>query len=159
MSNYYELLEIKKDSTIDEIKRAYKKLAFKYHPDKNTDNDNKEQNELQFKKITEAYEVLSDPDKKHQYDNPQLQMNNHAMHVNINDLFRQMNQMQQMHSNSININLGNGNFRFSFQNNQRQRGNCPHCNGTGRRTTVIQTGNMIQQLSQTCGNCRGSGNC
>ena len=105
MSNYYELLEIKKDSTIDEIKRAYKKLAFKYHPDKNTDNDNKEQNELQFKKITEAYEVLSDPDKKHQYDNPKLQMNNHGMHVNINDLFRQMNQMQQMHSNTININL------------------------------------------------------
>ena len=65
MSNYYELLEIKKDSTIDEIKRAYKKLAFKYHPDKNTDNDNKEQNELQFKKITEdMYEVLSDPDEK-----------------------------------------------------------------------------------------------
>ena len=86
-------------------------------------------------------------------------MNNHGMHVNINDLFRQMNQMQQMHSNSININLGNGNFRFSFQNNQRQRGNCPHCNGTGRRTTVIQIGNMIQQISQTCGNCRGSGNC
>ena len=61
MTNYYDVLNISKNATKDEIKNAYKKLAMKYHPDKNI--DNKEVAEEKFKKVSEAYEVLSDEKK------------------------------------------------------------------------------------------------
>ena len=65
--DYYEVLGVKKDATADEIRKAYKKLAIKWHPDKNP--DNKEEAENRFKEISEAYSVLSDPEKKKEYDN------------------------------------------------------------------------------------------
>ena len=68
MSNeYYELLQIKKNASADEIKKGYRKLAIKYHPDKSP-KDKKEEYLEKFKEITEAYEVLSDPEKKKIYD-------------------------------------------------------------------------------------------
>lgn len=60
-SNYYELLGVKKDATADEIKKAFRKLARKHHPDAGGD-------EEKFKQISEAYEVLSDTEKRTQYD-------------------------------------------------------------------------------------------
>lgn len=65
--DYYEVLGVKKDATSDEIKKAYRKLAKKYHPDANL--DNKEDAEVKFKEIGEAYEVLSDDKKRQMYDN------------------------------------------------------------------------------------------
>ena len=65
--DYYEILGVPKDATEDQIRRAYKKLAIKWHPDKNP--DNKKQAEEKFKEISEAYSVLSDPKKKNEYDN------------------------------------------------------------------------------------------
>lgn len=64
--NYYKLLEIEKTATDDEIKKAYRKLAFKWHPDKNP--ENKEEADRMFKKISEAYQNLIDPEKRHMYD-------------------------------------------------------------------------------------------
>ena len=63
--DFYEVLGLKKGATDDEIKRAYRKLAMKYHPDKNPGDKKAEEN---FKEINEAYSVLSDPDKKSKYD-------------------------------------------------------------------------------------------
>lgn len=63
--DYYELLGIKKDASDDEIKKAYRKLAVKYHPDKNQGD---KQAEEKFKEISEAYEVLSDKQKRARYD-------------------------------------------------------------------------------------------
>lgn len=60
----YETLEVKENATADEIKKAYRKLARKYHPDVNKDPSAEEK----FKEINAAYEVLSDPEKKSQYD-------------------------------------------------------------------------------------------
>ncbi|MFL2989027.1 MAG: DnaJ C-terminal domain-containing protein [Candidatus Neomarinimicrobiota bacterium] len=65
MRDYYEILGVSKGSSSDEIKKAYRKLAIKYHPDKNPDNKSAED---KFKEAAEAYSVLSDSDKRQRYD-------------------------------------------------------------------------------------------
>ena len=68
--NYYDLLEVNKDAITEEIKKKYKKLALRYHPDRNTNDEEsiKKENEKKFKEITEAYNVLSDEKKRKDYD-------------------------------------------------------------------------------------------
>jgi curved DNA-binding protein len=63
--DYYKLLGVERSASEDEIKRSYRKLALKYHPDRNPGN---KQAEDQFKEINEAYQVLSDPQKRARYD-------------------------------------------------------------------------------------------
>ena len=65
MSDYYDILNVSKSSSQDEIKKAYRKVAMKYHPDKNPDN---KQAEEKFKEAAEAYSVLSDQNKRNRYD-------------------------------------------------------------------------------------------
>jgi len=65
--NYYDILGIAKNASEDEIRKSYKKLAIKWHPDKNPNNI--QEAEKKFKEISEAYQVLSDPGKKEMYDN------------------------------------------------------------------------------------------
>jgi len=65
MSDYYSILGVPRTARVDEIKKAYRKLAVKYHPDKNPDNA---QAAGKFKKISEAYQVLSDDNKRKVYD-------------------------------------------------------------------------------------------
>ncbi|HHW59544.1 MAG TPA: DnaJ domain-containing protein, partial [Bacteroidales bacterium] len=63
--DYYKILGVSKNSSTEDIKKAYKKLALQYHPDKNPGNKEAEE---KFKEINEAYEVLSDPEKRKRYD-------------------------------------------------------------------------------------------
>jgi curved DNA-binding protein len=65
-NDYYQSLGVGRDATADEIKKAYRKLAMKYHPDKAK--GDKKQAEEKFKQISEAYAVLSNPEKKKEYD-------------------------------------------------------------------------------------------
>ena len=63
--DYYSVLGVNKNSTSEEIKKAFRKLAVKYHPDRNPDNKASEE---KFKEISEAYEVLGDTEKRQKYD-------------------------------------------------------------------------------------------
>lgn len=65
MENYYDILGVNKNATADEIKKAYRNLAFKYHPDRNQGNAEAEE---KFKKISAAYNVLGDETKRRNYD-------------------------------------------------------------------------------------------
>nr|ABK92962.1 unknown [Populus trichocarpa] len=64
--DWYKILGISKTASVSEIKRAYKKLALQWHPDKNV--DNREEAEAKFRDIAAAYEVLGDDDKRARYD-------------------------------------------------------------------------------------------
>ena len=64
--DYYEVLGVARDADADTIKKAYRKLAMKWHPDHNP--DNKAEAEAKFKEASEAYAVLSDPQKRQTYD-------------------------------------------------------------------------------------------
>ena len=63
--DYYEVLGVEKNASANDIKKAYRKLAIQYHPDKNPDDKKAEE---KFKEAAEAYSVLSDPDKRARYD-------------------------------------------------------------------------------------------
>ena len=63
--DYYELLGVSRNASADEIKKAYRKKAIQFHPDKNPDDSTAEE---KFKEISEAYEVLKDSEKKAAYD-------------------------------------------------------------------------------------------
>ncbi|MFA6026953.1 MAG: DnaJ domain-containing protein, partial [Ignavibacteriaceae bacterium] len=85
--DYYEILGVAKTATADEVKKAYRKIAMQFHPDRNPDNKEAEE---KFKEATEAYEVLSDVTKRQRYD----QFGHSGMHggqdfhgfSNVNDI-------------------------------------------------------------------------
>lgn len=95
---YYDILELKPDASENDIKKQYKKLAFKWHPDKNP--DNKEEAERKFKEIGEAYEILSDGQKRQLYDQvgkDRMDTNNDpgsgSFHNSFHNPFDMFNQM------------------------------------------------------------------
>jgi curved DNA-binding protein len=85
-TDYYEVLGVPRDADQDAIRRSYRKLARKYHPDVNSDSDAEDR----FKELGEAYEVLSDPDKRERYDRLGAnwrQQEQEAPDVNFEDFF------------------------------------------------------------------------
>ncbi len=106
MKDYYNILQISKNATKDEIKSAYKKLALKYHPDKNQ--NNKEFAEDKFKEISEAYQVLSDDKKKQNYDlGNNITVTNQNPFDIYNNIFENHKNLFSNNHNIFDININN----------------------------------------------------
>lgn len=184
--DYYEVLGVSKGASESEIKKAYRKLALKYHPDKNPDDASAEE---KFKEAAEAYEVLSDPEKKSRYD----QYGHAGMGgagfggggMNMDDIFSQFGDI-------FGGAFGGGSFGGSRRPRTVKGSNlrvkmkltlkeiaegvtkkikvnklvnapgvtfksCSTCNGTGRITKVSQTFLGAMQTQTACHTCRGAG--
>ena len=167
MSDYYNILGLNKNSTEDEIKQAYRNLAKTHHPDKG---GNKER----FQEIQEAYDTLSDPQKKHVYDNPAPSFDNifgggfggggfGGFPFNMFHQTQQNNKKSD-HYHTCNIRLDDVftglkktfNLKRNFKCKTCQK-ICTKCNGSGNNQQRIQIGPMIQIINQPCNFCNSSG--
>src|SRR5215217_3757940 len=87
--DYYEILGVTRTASSEEVKRAYRRLAMKYHPDRNN-GDSRGEAEAKFKECAEAYEVLSDDTKRHRYDqfgHAGVQGSHDFSHMDVTDIF------------------------------------------------------------------------
>lgn len=114
--NYYEILGVSREADDNEIKKQYRKLAIKYHPDKNKTQEGKDK----FKKINEAYQTLSDPFKRDKYDNildrDTLDSDNNRFEHNFSNM--SFESAMKMFNNIFNNNsfFGQDLFNQSFSN-------------------------------------------
>ena len=154
---YYELLGVSEDASQEEIKKAYRKKAKKYHPDSNGDDADEEK----FKKINKAYDVLSDEDKRRKYDQYGKQgVEGHAGRgqrqaaSNFQDLFeeifgggsRRQSRGQDMKINTT-ISLGEAYKGVEKTVKVSRNAQCESCSGSG-----AEDGN-----TETCSECNGEG--
>jgi molecular chaperone DnaJ len=175
--DFYSILGVAKTATEEEIKKAYKKLAVQYHPDKNQ--GNKEAEEI-FKGISEAYSTLSNKDKRSQYDNPSRGNPNMWNHqggfpgVNFEDIFEDFFKTKESgKGNNLQINrmisLKESVYGTNLELDLNYPSQCKPCGGTGAKdgkvsqcTTCKGSGRRILdqgflRLQQACNDCRGSG--
>ncbi|XP_069100401.1 dnaJ homolog subfamily A member 4-like [Pleurodeles waltl] len=181
-TGYYDILGVKPQASADEIKKAYRKLALKYHPDKNPNEGEK------FKLLSQAYEVLSDPKKRDLYDQGGEQAIKEggiggagfSSPMDIFDMFfgggSRMNREKRgknvVHQLSVSLeDLYNGATRkLALQKNVicdkcEGRGGkkgavekCSVCKGRGIEVHIQQLGpGMVQQIQTMCSECRGQG--
>lgn len=150
MRDYYEILGLKREASEEEIKKAYRKLAFEYHPDKTKGDKEKEE---KFKEITEAYEVLKDQEKRKNYDmyGHQNQFQNandfgFGFGFDINDFFRQKDE-QHLHNLVIDITLEDIYFEKEIERTFFENEKCKKCNGIGYNNDKFDF----------CKNCSGDG--
>lgn len=139
MKNYYKILELEKTANDDDIKRAYKKLALKNHPDKGGDVE-------KFREIQEAYEVLSSQASRQEYHNnfqiKKLQDTVYTFHVCLRDIYSGIKKT---------IKISTKYYCQSCLNT------CTRCKGAGNETMTMSLGPFIQHIHRTCTTCAGAG--
>jgi curved DNA-binding protein len=167
--DYYETLGVAKEASQDEIKKAYRKLALKYHPDKNAGN---KQAEEKFKKISEAYAVLSDQKKRKEYDT--YGSSGFRQRYSQEDIFRgfDMNDILRQFGFGGGASRSGGGFRTSggmggFENIFGNAGMRGGCGGGGCRPQPIKGEDLTYEITVTLNdvlhgaekaiNLRGSG--
>jgi molecular chaperone DnaJ len=173
MKDYYKILEVEEKASDDEIKKSYRTLSKKYHPDINPDGAEK------FKEIAEAYEHLSDKNKRSQYDNSK---NNPFQGSNFEDMFSQMfggqrpNFNQQPRKSAPDkiikvevspiesflgsektINYMKDNHCNICNGSGGDRQGCGTCGGQGFQVKTFGNGFMSQQIRTACPTCAGRG--
>jgi molecular chaperone DnaJ len=160
--NYYETLEVDKTATQDEIKKSYRELCKRYHPDKH--NGDKEAEE-KFKKITEAYNVLSDVKKRENYDNPES--NSFYSNFNMSERFLYGDNVVIKIELTLNQ-IYNGTVKTQKYKRKTKCDTCNGlggsdvkmcgvCNGNGVEIRTIQTPIGYIRQSVTCRGCNGTG--
>lgn len=129
--DYYEILGVPRDADKQDIKKAFRKLAFKYHPDKNKAPDAKEK----FEEIGEAYAVLSDPKKRAAYDRSGFDGVSHFSH---DDLFGDIDFGEIFKNSGFNFNFGGmGAGRGSIFDSFFGRRGTPSANGEDIRVEAV----------------------
>ena len=126
MSNYYEILGVSKTATADEIKKAYRTLAFKYHPDRNPGNAEAEE---KFKQISAAYDVLGDESKRRNYD-----LGGYSDNYSYNSQSAGNQQYQRQYQYTYSNPFGDDNFWEWFAGAQRRNYNQQTQNTNGNYT-------------------------
>jgi DnaJ-class molecular chaperone len=173
--SYYDILGVSKDADEKEIAKQYKKMAVKWHPDKNL--NNKEEAEEKFKEIAEAYEVLSDPKKRKLYDKHGKEGLKQEHHIDPEELFKHMFErfeeesdvpdvrceleltLEQIYNGcTIKKEIERASLCNSCNGNGTKDGNsipkCKVCSGKGQRIAMVGPGMMMQV---GCDECNGSG--
>jgi molecular chaperone DnaJ len=151
MKDYYKILGVDKKSTQEEIKKAYRKLSKKYHPDINDGKDEK------FKEVAEAYEILSDEKKRKSYDNPNHFKGN--FHNPFSDFMNDFMGQQRKNTNQnrpkkiINVDITplESYHGYSKKVTYKNKHKCDLCAGTGGKKNVCQTCNGVGSLRQKVG--------
>ena len=148
-SEFYKELDLPNNASEDEVKKAYKKLAIKYHPDKNP--DNKEEAEAKFKKISEAYQALSDKEK-YMRENMGSSPRRSGMHpgfIDPNELFKQFFNMDMNNPFNSNMNIRVGGMgmpqggtvmrssNIRFENGKKIETITEVINGVQRQQTIV----------------------
>jgi molecular chaperone DnaJ len=168
--DYYEILGLTKTATEDEIKKAYRQIAMKYHPDKNPDNSEAEE---KFKEAAEAYEVLSNPDKKNNYD----RFGDEKSSDFLSEFMRRSgfggHKVRRGQDMTLTIKLTleeiftGTNKKFKYNRHRTctpcvgtggtDKTTCRNCNGTGATTEVLNTPVGQFVTNTTCHVCNGEG--
>jgi len=174
--NYYDILGVDNNASPEDIKKAFRKLSMKYHPDHNPDDKEAED---KFKEINEAYSVLSDPQKRQEHDNPSSPFDLFDVLKGFGGVNRNNRRYRPedlpMRGRDLKYVIDVPFYKFILGGEEelsvdyedvcvpcRGRGftaskTCPNCNGSGQIVSAQRSGNMFMQTSSACPNCRGRG--
>ena len=170
MSNPYEILGVSKSSNIEEIKKRYKLLAKKHHPDRNP--NNKEESEEKFKEIAKSYDILCDPEKRQNYDlygnetmphmsnpfgfpfnNREPRITKHILPVSLEEIHTEQNIEIKIKMKNLCMGcLGQG------TRDKTALIRCIGCNGQGRKMKInMLAPGFVTSSEATCDECMGQG--